>query len=325
MSGASQLPVYSPVTFSQILSRIYNVIRATYRTQIGLATLPAIAFFVGYGFLFAIMGSTFLPAVLKGKEPPAPHAFMVISVAFFCFMVLYLIALGPFQAAASYAGVKADCGIHVTVNEAYGIARGRAAHFIGLMLSLYGICFGPILLIEAGTFGVMAAFADNKVFAPVLMVVFPIAMLLLLVAMILGLMGTLRLSLAFPVAVFEGLGIRESIKRSWALTRGAAGRIFVVLLVVYAAMYFAMMVVMMLGMVLALIAYLVFSSHLSHPTTQMIVILATCGAAVYVVLISVFAACFLTGFATSLSVIYNDQRLRMAPPQQDSAPAGAPA
>src|SRR6185503_21387408 len=324
MSGASQLPVYSPTTVSQILSRIYNVIRANYRTQLGLATLPAIAFFVGYGSLFTIMGSAFLPAILTGKQPPAPQAFMVIFVAFLCFMVLYLIALGPFQAAASYAGVKADCGIQVTVNEAYGVARGRPAHFIGLMLSLYGICFGPLLVIEAGTFGVMATFAANKMFAPVLMVVFPIAMLLLLVAMILGLIGALRLSLSFPAAVFEGLGIPESIKRSWALTRGAAGRIFVVLLVVYAAMYFAMMVVMMLGMVLAVIGYLVFSSHLAHPTTHMIVILVACGAAVYVALISVFAACFWTGFATSLSVIYNDQRMRMAPPQS-VGPAGAPA
>jgi hypothetical protein len=250
---------------------------------------------------------------------------MVMATGVIAFLFVYLIALGIFVAAASYAGVMLDCGMQVSVREAYEIARRRSGHFIGLMLTLYGICFGPMLLIEAGMFGAMATLVQNKVFAPILMVVFPFAMLFLLAAMIAGVIILLRLSLAFPASIFEGLDIKQSLRRSWALTRGAAGRIFVVLLVVYAAMYLAMLVLMMAGMVVAIVGYLIFSGVLAHPALHTIVILVVCACGAYVALISAFAACFWAGLATSLSVIYNDQRTRIVPSQQSVTPAGAPA
>jgi len=250
---------------------------------------------------------------------------MGIAAGVIAFLIVYLIALGIFVAAASYTGVMLDCGVQVNVKEAYKIARERASHYIVLALALYCICFGPLLLIQAGMFGAMATLANNKAFAPLLMVIFPIGMILFVGAMIAGVFVLLRLSLAFPASVFERLDLKQSIRRSWALTRGAAGRIFVVLLVVYAAMYLVIMVVMMIGIVVALIGYLIFSSLLAHPGMHTIITLIVCAATIYVALISTFGACFWTGLATSLSVIYNDQRVRKPPVQGAVEPGGDPA
>ena len=321
MSGTAQLPAYSPRTFSQVLDRIYRLLRADFRTQFGIAVLPGIAFLVGYGTLFAALGFTFFPAVMSGKQPQAMPAMLVISTGFVGFLFVYLIVLGMFLAAASYAGVKADCGVPVTIREAYAVARDRAAHFIGLILSVYGVCFLPTLLLEALIFGTAAAMAPSKELSPMLIAIIPIGVLLLFAAMISGVIVALRLSLAFPASVFESLNIRESMKRSWALTRGAAGRIFLVMLVVYAAMYIAMMVVMMVVLFVAGAGYLVLSG-VFHPGAHTILTLEIGGAAFYLGLMSVFGACFWTGLATTLSIIYNDQRLRFTPQSREIELAG---
>jgi hypothetical protein len=188
---------------------------------------------------------------------------------------------------------------------------------------MYGLCFLPAWLLEALIFGAVATMSSSKEFSPVLIVVIPVGMLLLLAALIAGVLLALRLSLAFQASVFESLNVRASIKRSWALTRGATARIFLVVLVVYAAMYIAMMMVMLIAMIIALIGYMALSGVLAHPATHTIWILAICGATVYLGLISAFSGCGWTGFATSLSVIYNDQRLRLATSSQNISFPGA--
>jgi len=321
MSGAAQLPSYMGMTFSQILSRIYRLLRADFRTQFGIALLPGAAYFVSFGAFFAVIGVTFIPAALKGNQPPAMPQLSLVFAAFTVVMIVHLIALALFLAASSCAAVSADCGIRVRIRESYAIAWQRAGHFVLLILSMYGLCFLPAWLLEALTFGAMAA---SKAFSPVLIVVIAVAMLLLIAALIGGVVVALRLSLAFPASVFESLNVRESIKRSWALTRGAAGRIFLVMLVVYAAMYLVMMLAMMIAITIAVIGYLALSGVLAHPTTHTIWILTVCGVTVYLGLISVFSACAWAGVAASLSVIYNDQRLRMVSVGQNFRSAGAP-
>ena len=95
------------------------------------------------------------------------------------------------------------------------------------------------------------------------------------------------------------------------------------MVVVYAGMYVAMIAVMMIAMVVAAIGYLIFSAVISHPSPHTTWVLAICGIAIYIGVMSVFSACLWAGFAASLSVIYNDQRLRIALPSQNSSSAGA--
>lgn len=312
MSGATQLPAYPPLPFSQILDRIYRLLRSNFRTLFAIGLLPAAAFFICYGGFCLTIGLTFLPAILKSKQPPAMPSPLPIVSAFTIVMLVQLMVFALFLAAASYAAVQLDRGIPVTVAEAYRLATSRAGHFILLIISMYGICFSPTWLLEAGLFGCGTAAAASKSFSPLLIILIPIGVLLLFASIIAGVVIALRLSMAFPASVFEALSVRQAIRRSWTLTRGVTGKIFLVVLVIYAAMYVAMLAVMMIAMALGGIGYLIFSEFLSHPSTQTLWTLGICAVAVYLGLMSALVGCTWAGFATSLSVIYNDQIRRMS-------------
>jgi hypothetical protein len=308
LSGATQLPAYPPLSFSQILDRIFRLLRINFRTLLGIGVVPAAVLFICYGGLAATVALTSLPAIPTRKQPPPVPSSLGVLTAFTIVMLVQLIVFALFLAAASYAAAQLDRGVPVTAAEAYGIALGRAGHFILLILSMYGICFFPAWLLEAGLFGCGAAATASKNFPPLLIVLIPIGVLLLLAAIIAGVVLALRLSLAFPASVFEALTVRQAIRRSWALTQGVTGKIFLVVLVVYAALYVAMLAVMMIAMFVGAIGYLIFSGYLTHPSTQTIWKLVICAVAFYLGLISALSGCCWAGFASSLSVIYNDQR-----------------
>jgi hypothetical protein len=318
MSSATPVPAYLPRTFSQILDRLYRIVRADLRTHLGIALLPASALFLGYGSLVVLWTLTFFRSAMDGRQLFAGSHGFVIFGAFLGFMLVYLVVLGLFFAAASYAAVRADYGLPITVRQAYAVAWGRAGHFVRLLLSMYGLCFAPALLLEAVMAGLVSEVISSKQFPPSLIAIIPVGALLLLATLAAGVFACLRLSLAFPASVFESLDIRNSIKRSWALTRGAIGKIFLTILAVYAVIYIATMIVMMIVMFVAMIGSLASSTFL-HLSPNAVKALVVCAVAGYLILMSVFSACSWTGFATGLSIIYNDQRLRATPPLQTGA------
>lgn len=314
MSGAAQLPVYRPLTLGQILERVWRLLRGNFRTQAGIALIPAVAVFVSYGIVFGLFGFAILTEVLRGNQHPAMPNAALVTAGFAAFIVVHLTVLGLYMAAATYAGVKADCGIPATMAESYAVAWKRGWHYVGLILSIYGICFSPALLVEAMIGGAMAGLASSKELMPGVVLLIPIGVLLLSAFLIGGVVLGLRLSMAFPASVFETLSVGASIKRSWQLTRGALGRIFLVVLVVYAVLYVGIMIAMLAMMFVVFVIALAFSGASSHPGSHAIWALAICGGAIYLAIVSVFGACSWMGFAGSFSVIYNDQRLRIAQP-----------
>jgi hypothetical protein len=66
MSGVPQPPSYIGMTFSEILNRIYCLLRTDFRTQFGIALVPGAAYFVSFGIFFAVIGVTLLPGTLGG-------------------------------------------------------------------------------------------------------------------------------------------------------------------------------------------------------------------------------------------------------------------
>ena len=311
MSGAAEFPVYRPLTLGQILERIWRLLRGNLRTQFGIALVPAVAVFVSYGIVFGLFGFTVVAEVLSGNQQPQMPSAALVGAGFLAFLLVHVTVLGVYMAASSYAGVRADCEIPATMGESYAVAWQRAWHYIGLILSMYGICFLPALLVELAIGGAMTALASSKEFSPGLVLAFPIGALLLFPLLIGGVVLALRFSLAFPASVFEALSIRDSIRRSWQLTRGALGRIFLAVLVVYAVLYVGMMIVMMVLLFVGVLVALGFSGA-SHPGSHAIWTAAICGGAVYLAMMSLFSALSWMGFSASFAVIYNDQRLRMA-------------
>ena len=112
------------------------------------------------------------------------------------------------------------------------------------------------------------------------------------------------------------------MQRSAMLTRGAKGRIFLVILVIYAALYAAMMAIelaaILLGAVGAIVM-MVLHAHVTVPWSYIgIGLIVICAFAFMVLFISLTYAVLVA----ALAVLYHDQRLRKDLPLPTSAQAG---
>lgn len=108
----------------------------------------------------------------------------------------------------------------------------------------------------------------------------------------------------------EGLPAWASLKRSALLTKGAKGRIFLVLLVVYALTYavslvctFAFFAVGALAALVAVLAHVTQGS----PAFVPLICLAVLGFLLVMIISCMFSY---AAFTTALAVLYHDQRLR---------------
>jgi hypothetical protein len=120
----------------------------------------------------------------------------------------------------------------------------------------------------------------------------------------------------------ENLTAIAAIKRSFHLTPGAKGRIFLVILVIYAILYAGILVVEILAAVLALIGFLVamvFHVHIAAPWNYVgLGVLGICFFAAIILFVSLTYA----ALTTALSVLYHDQRLRKDGPPPQPLQAG---
>jgi hypothetical protein len=327
MSSTPPYQAYIPRSFGQILDRVFRLVRANFKLFVGIAALPPAALYA----VFALIAATVLWPVFTAL-PKSPSPEEIVRLAFvsvpLVFVVTFanLLVFGLYLAAASFAGVQADCGIKVTFRESYSTAWRHAGRYALLLILMYVICFFPALVIELVMFAGVGLSAVHKAQPnPMMIVLFPILYLFQMVALVVGVIVALRFSLAFPASVFEDLTSWQAIKRSIVLTRGARGRIFLVLLVTYAATYLAVLVLMGGAALMGALAFLAVSAMHIHLSTTAIWILAILGGVAFLAAMVLFTAASWAGFSTALAVIYNDQRLRIGSAPPAIAPPGAPA
>jgi hypothetical protein len=207
--------------------------------------------------------------------------------------------------------VQADSGIKVTLGEAYGLAWRRGGRHLWLLVLCYLCACLPLLAIEGAVLLGVSAFAHGGATSPAaLFFLLPLVFLLHIGALVYAILMGLRLSLAFPACVAEGLTATAAIKRSFQLSRGAMGRIFLVILVIYAVLYVGIFVVeIVAGMVAAVGVFAAVAADI-HPAAPWSYIglglLGICGLAVMILFISLTYA----AVTTALAVVYHDQRLR---------------
>lgn len=311
MSSALPTPPYRPMSLGQILDRVFRLLRANFRLLIGIALVLGLTMFITYGMVLAAIGPSMIAAIWGNKPEEVFHMVAMISALFFPIMLVYLIVFAVYLAAASYAAVLADRGARVTFGDAYRVACSRVGHYVLLTLAIYAVTFLPALLLEAPVIVSTTLMGASKATPnPMMIVFFPFLFLLIFAAFVAGALVALRLSLAFPASIFESLKVREALKRSWALTRGALGRIFLVVLVIYAAIYVATMVLVFAAMSVGALGFFFFGQH-DHASAHAIIMLAVFAIAIYLALMSLITMGTWAGFTTAFGVIYNDQRLRI--------------
>ncbi len=249
---------------------------------------------------------------------PASSPFLILGLMLVFYPILILV-FALYMPAASYAATQADRGVNVTIGSSYGLALNRFWRYLWLMILPVFYVIVPIAVVAAvvvvaallkqHSSGGIGAMSGGATPAAMFFLV-PLILLLYLGLMVYTVWLMLRFAVAFPASVVEGLTAWSSLQRSVKLTKGAKGRIFLVLLVVYAVTYAVNIVLMLIFfMVGAIGAGVALLAHVAVGSAAFYILigLAALGYLLVLVACSMFAYSALT---TTLAVIYNDQRLR---------------
>jgi hypothetical protein len=229
-----------PMTFGQILDRIFRIMRTHWKPFTVIGMVPMSVLFAFYTLFF---GALYLAGVFK--HPPAqPNVTGMLWTVFplgLLFVPVMLLMYGLYYGASSYATLRADYGFKVTAGEAFRHAWSRVVRYVWLMV-LRGLIVAIPIFVLAVAVGVGALFLgfipkEGTPGPAALFLLIPLVVLFYIGAFVYAIIMTLRLSLAFCASVHEGLTATQAIKRSGVLTRGAKGRIFLVLLIIYAISY----------------------------------------------------------------------------------------
>ena len=301
-----------PMTFGQIFDRTFRLVRNNLRLLLGIAAVPSVAIFLTIGIITGTMLLALIPAI--GNQGAAPPVFpLYFSGILICIYLIFPFIYALYMPAASYAATQADLGVAVTFSEAYAVAWRRFGRFLWLMILglLYVLVPVAACALVIGLVALLLHFAmgegsgDSAIF-----VLIPLGVLLYIAALACTILMTLRISLAYPACVVEGLTAWDSLKRSIQLTKGAKGRIFLLLLVVYALTYLVIMVcILVFCAVGAIVAFVAILAHVAVGSTAFYILI---GLAVLCYLLILIVSCLFSyaAFTTALAVLYHDQRLR---------------
>jgi hypothetical protein len=298
-----------PMTFGQILDRIFRLMRSQLKLFIAVSTVPAVATVLMTALFLAV---AFIPIFSQlPKQPDPAHMFRLFLPSMLFTMPLSLVVFALYLAASIHAAMQANLGIPITFREAYQVAWKRIGRYFWLMLLIYIIAFLPMLVIELLMFAGMGLLtAGHTALSPGYFFLIPLEMLLIIAALVYGVIMAMRLSLAFPASLTEDLTACAALRRSGQLTQGAKGRIFLVLLVIYALGYAAEMVgIIVLGAVIGIGALAMAACGVQMPSVAGIIgiVLASLCFAAFLYLLT---ALLCSAFSTAFAVLYHDQRLR---------------
>jgi hypothetical protein len=297
------------MTFGQIFDRTFRLMRNHLRLFLGIAAVPAGAFFLIFALVFAV---AFAPIIAQLPKQPDPTAFSHTFIPLiFLMSLLNGIVFALYLAASIHAAIQVDWGEIITFREAYGTAWKRGWRYLWLLFLAYLIAFLPALVTELAMIVPMGLFAMGKSGpATTLVYMIPLEMLLFFAAIVYGIIIAMRLSLAFPASLAENLTAWAAIRRSGQLTQGAKGRIFLILLLIYALGYAAEMVgCMVLMAIFGIGALAAMALHVKLASVVGII-------GIVLLVLCVFAFIFLwmmllwSAFTTALAVLYHDQRVR---------------
>jgi hypothetical protein len=308
-----------PMPFGVMLERVYRILRDHMKVFLGLAVPPAVATIILYGAMMGFMFTNLRPYLAKGSAPldaaVAQLAMMrVLFPAILVMMIPMMAVFAFYLAAAFYASNKIDSGVGASVRECFGQGWARLGRSLGLFLWIYFRAFGPLLAIEVVGFGIsgwLGLDGAGHNLPSAFFAIFPIGMLLFVASYVYGVIVGLRLSLAFPASIEEGLTAGEAIRRSGQLTKGSKGRIFLLLLVIYAIANACVMVLYFVGLLVIVIGALVMAAMSLHPTDPLFVVAAVVAGIAVLCFLYVWIALLYASMVVTLSVVYHDQRRRM--------------
>ncbi len=310
-----------PMPFGFTLSRVYRILRDHLKVFLGIGAPPAVAMILLYGLMFGLMFRNLRPFLTTSGGPvavaDAQLAMMRVILPWTLLaMIPMTVVIAFYLATAFHAGNKIDSGIATSVGECFGAAWSRLGRSLGLLLWIYFRAFGALLVLEVIWFrllfwlGLDGAHQNPPTAA---LIALPLVWLLFLAASVYGTIVALRMSLAFPALIEEGLTAGEAIRRSSHLTLGSKGRIFLLLLVmelIGSACIFVFEILAGVAFAIgALVVYLV-PAHSTNLWTIVGILVGVVAGIVLLFLFYAWIALLYASLVVTLSVVYHDQRRR---------------
>ncbi len=229
-----------PLSTGEVLDRTFVLYRRRFWLFAGIGMLPAALLTVSAMLRLIFLTSAHRVGPQAGQGPDALARAMsdafLMQAYFLPATLLFLIAYGISNAATVHAVTQISSGIGVSAASAYVAVRSRWLRWSGIALRQFWSAFWPVVPGFAAFFGAVAYIlraraASGFAIAGLLML---LGGLLMTAGMVFGVINFLRVALAMPAAVQEGLGVGAAIRRSRLLVSGRKGRIFLALLLVYA-------------------------------------------------------------------------------------------
>ncbi|MDR3774302.1 MAG: hypothetical protein P4L26_13185 [Terracidiphilus sp.] len=318
---AAPLGAAVPMTFGQILERVFRLLRAYWKPFVGIGLIPIGALIVFEGVLF---GALFASGVFQ-RPPAQPNTATILGIVV-PFLVLgiplMLLSYGLYYGASTYAALAADQDRAPTAAQALRHAWSNVGRYTWLTVLRSLIVAGPILVLAfvVGLGAALLGVASKGNTSPAaLFFLVPLVILIYLGSLVYAVIMSLRLSLAFSACVQESLAASRAITRSGLLTQGAKGRIFLMLLLIYAIGYALMMVLYFVGFMVAAIAAVAGAGHLHNLTPlgyAALGLLAVCA----LVVVLLWSMLLMAAYSISFAVFYRDQRLRKDGPPPAPTP-----
>jgi hypothetical protein len=232
-----------PSTLSEILDRTAQLYRSRFLVFLGIAAIPTVALLVP---LVGLVAFAFWVRTHHGGSPETGIiAGLGIGLVAMVSVPIYVAATSLASAAMNHAGSRAVFGQLTSIRDAYRAVWRRGWRYVGIYL-MEGIAVW-VLPVGAWTLLVMI----SAMLAAVLSeagagggALFGFLALLVVAGLIAyGIWMSIRLSLAFAATTVEQTGAWAAMRRSWTLTKGTRGRIFVLYLLCTALHWILSMVV----------------------------------------------------------------------------------
>jgi hypothetical protein len=279
-----------PLSTGEVLDRTFQLYRSRFALFASLAALPAaVSFISGAVQTFTLQGEKALPNGWHVPVNTHPATTGAISIAA---GLIYFALYGITQAATTWAVSEIYLGNPAALSSAW---KAVSVHWFRYILVVLRQCWSIFWLpgIFFVALGVVFAIyrRGNNLGLTALMVMFG---LLGCAALIYSVYVALRISLAIPASVIDGLGPNAAIRRSIELLPDRKVRIFLLWLLVVAMGW-------IIGLVISPFAFLTFTTH---------------GAERYALQMATLAGSFLTRLligpvaAIGLCLFYFDERVR---------------
>ena len=302
----SALPI-SPMTFGQALDRVFKLVKANLRLLLAIASVPAIVNAVMIVPMAVAVFSIVNP--LHPSSPPQIGALLPLLIAMPFAYLLMILMYALYEPAASYAALQADAGVQVRCGQAYRLAWRKLGRYLWLMILRCLVVAAPVIVLAAIIGIAAAAIGMSKGHSnpSIVFALVPLVIACELGFAIYAVFALIWTAFCYPACVQEDITAAAAIARSFRLTRGARGRIFLLALTMYAIIYAASLVLEAVLAALAGLAVIVgIALHLAMNPWGTIGI--GLGAVVLICTMYIVAACSMAGYSAAFAVLYRDQR-----------------